>query len=226
MKADIAEKLGLTEKQISGWFCHRRLKDKRIINGELNPPGRQEFSSGVIQDRGSGLKQDSCSSTKQGDYRLADLREVESRRFGHNDLPAAEVNYEQRMLDVGAEMDDTSSESNSALQGSFYPLKRSPLDVETTEYRAPNGMVAQNKRRAGPSGYLKIKGQTENAAVTAVKRQLGRHYREDGPPLGIEFDPLPPGAFESPSKNANPGNYIFLSINGRDSLVVNLYIEG
>lgn len=207
MKADLAEKLGLTEKQISGWFCHRRLKDKRITNGELNPPGRQEFSSGVIQDRGSGLKQDSCSSTKQGDYRLADLREVESRRFGHNELPAAEINYEQRMLDGRTEMDDTSSESNSALQGSFYPLKRSSLDVETSEYRAPNGLIAQNRRRVGPSGYLKIKGQTENAAVTAVKRQLGRHYREDGPPLGIEFDPLPPGAFESPSKNTNPDAY-------------------
>uniref|UniRef100_A0A803L3U3 Homeobox domain-containing protein n=1 Tax=Chenopodium quinoa TaxID=63459 RepID=A0A803L3U3_CHEQI len=207
MKAELAENIGLTEKQISGWFCHRRLKDKRIINGELNPPGRQELSSGVIQDRGSGLKQDSCSSTKQGDYRLADLREVESRRFGNSDFPAAEINYEQRVLDDGIEMDDTSSESNSALQGSFYPHKRSSLEVEATEYRAPNGFIAQNKRRVGPSGYLKIKGQTENAAVTAVKRQLGRQYQEDGPPLGIEFDPLPPGAFESPSKNANSDAY-------------------
>ncbi|KAL2941967.1 Homeobox-DDT domain protein RLT1 [Bienertia sinuspersici] len=205
MKAELAEKLGLTEKQISGWFCHRRLKDKKIINGESNPNGRQEFSSGVIQDRGSGLKQDSCSSTKHGDYKLADLREVESRRFGHNDIPAAEINYEQRMPN-GTEMDDTSSESNSALQG-YYPLKRSPLDVETTQYCSPNGLIAQNRKRVGPSGYLKIKGQTENAAVTAVKRQLGRHYREDGPSLGIEFDPLPPGAFESPSKNADTDAY-------------------
>ncbi|XP_048499684.1 homeobox-DDT domain protein RLT1 [Beta vulgaris subsp. vulgaris] len=207
MKAELADHLGLTEKQISGWFCHRRLKDKRIVNGELNPPGRQDLSSGVIQDRGSGLRQDSCSSTKQGDYRLADVREVESRRFGHNDLPAAEIKYERRMLDDGTEMDDTSSESNSALPGSFYPHNRSPLNVETTEYRAPNGLIAPNKRRVGPSGYLKIKGQTENAAVTAVKRQLGRHYREDGPSLGIEFDPLPPGAFESPSKIANTDAY-------------------
>ncbi|KMS64693.1 hypothetical protein BVRB_017650, partial [Beta vulgaris subsp. vulgaris] len=128
MKAELADHLGLTEKQISGWFCHRRLKDKRIVNGELNPPGRQDLSSGVIQDRGSGLRQDSCSSTKQGDYRLSDVREVESRRFGHNDLPAAEIKYERRMLDDGTEMDDTSSESNSALPGSFYPHNRSPLN--------------------------------------------------------------------------------------------------
>ncbi|XP_021843316.2 homeobox-DDT domain protein RLT1 isoform X1 [Spinacia oleracea] len=207
MKTELAENLGLTEKQISGWFCHRRLKDKRIINGELNPLGKQEISSGVIQDRGSGLKQDSCSSNKQGDYRLADLREVESRRFGHNDIPVPEINYEQRVLDDGTEIDDTSSESNSAPQGSFYPHKRSPLNVETTEYRAPNGFVAPNRRRAGPSGYLKIKGQTENVAVTAVKRQLGRQYQDDGPPLGIEFDPLPPGAFESPCKNVNTDAY-------------------
>ncbi|XP_057515219.1 homeobox-DDT domain protein RLT1 [Amaranthus tricolor] len=207
MKAELAEKIGLTEKQVSGWFCHRRLKDKRIINGELNPPGRQDLSSGVIQDRGSGLKQDSCSSTKQGDYKLADIREVESRRFSQNGLPAVEINYEQRALDDGTEMDDTSSESNSAPQDNLHPYKRSPLVVEATDYRTPNGFVAQNRRRVGPSGYLKIKGQTENVAITAVKRQLGRHYREDGPPLGIEFDPLPPGSFESPSKNANTDAY-------------------
>ncbi|XP_057250150.1 uncharacterized protein LOC125497092 [Beta vulgaris subsp. vulgaris] len=180
-------------------FCHRRLKDKRIVNGELNPPGRQDLSSGVIQDRGSGLRQDSCSSTKQGDYRLSDVREVESRRFGHNDLPAAEIKYERRMLDDGTEMDDTSSESNSALPGSFYPHNRSPLNVETTEYGAPNGLIAPNKRRVGPSGYLKLRS-TENAAVTAVKRQLGSI-------IGRMFDPLPPGAFESPSKIANTDAY-------------------
>ncbi|KHN17282.1 hypothetical protein glysoja_044568 [Glycine soja] len=27
MKLVLAEELGLTEKQISGWFCHRRLED-------------------------------------------------------------------------------------------------------------------------------------------------------------------------------------------------------
>lgn len=207
MKAELAEKLGLTEKQVSGWFCHRRLKDKRLLKDEANAPGRPDLSSGVVQDRGSGLKQDSCSSTKQGDYMVADLREVESRRFCRNDLTPAEVDYEARELYDGTEMDDTSSESSSDLRESFYHKNRNPLDIETTKCRAPNGFIAKDRGRVGPSGYLKIKGQTENAAITAVKRQLGRLYREDGPPLGIEFDPLPPRAFESPSKNTNNDAY-------------------
>uniref|UniRef100_A0A7C9A8F2 Homeobox domain-containing protein n=1 Tax=Opuntia streptacantha TaxID=393608 RepID=A0A7C9A8F2_OPUST len=207
MKAELAEKLGLTEKQVSGWFCHRRLKDKRLLKDESNTPGRQDLSGGVVQDRGSGLKQDSCSSTKPGDYMVADLREVESRRFCRSDLGPAEVNYEARELCDGTEMDDTSSESSSDLQESFNPKNRNPLDMETAKYRAPNGFIAKDRGRVGPSGYLKIKGQTENAAITAVKRQLGRLYREDGPSLGIEFDPLPPRAFESPSKNTNNEAY-------------------
>ncbi|KAJ8446865.1 hypothetical protein Cgig2_016175 [Carnegiea gigantea] len=206
MKAELAEKLGLTEKQVSGWFCHRRLKDKRLLKDEANAAGRPDLSSGV-QDRGSGLKQDSCSSTKQGDYMVADLREVESRRFCRNDRTPAEVNYEARGLYDGTELDDTSSESSSDLRESFYHKNRNPLDIETTKCRAPNGFVAKDRGRVGPSGYLKIKGQTENAAITAVKRQLGRLYREDGPPLGIEFDPLPPRAFESPSKSTNNDAY-------------------
>ena len=35
------------------------------------------------------------------------------------------------------------------------------------------------------------------AAIAAVEAQLGEPLREDGPPLGLEFDPLPPGAFST-----------------------------
>ncbi|KAH9623358.1 hypothetical protein KSS87_006409 [Heliosperma pusillum] len=204
LKAEIAIKLNLTDKQVSGWFCHRRLKDKRMLEEESQQsqaPQRPDISSGVIQDRASGLKQDSCSSTRQAEHKRADLKEVESWRYRHENIPAEELNYQQRSLGDGNEMDDTSSESNSALQESFYPQTRSSLPVETTEYRASNGFIQPSKGRVGPSGYLKIKGLTENAAITAVKRQLGRHYREDGPSLGVEFDSLPPEAFESPSNN-------------------------
>ncbi|KAL9233577.1 hypothetical protein vseg_008557 [Gypsophila vaccaria] len=208
LKAEMAMKLNLTEKQVSGWFCHRRLKDKRLAKQlEQQGPGKQDLSSGIIQDRGSGLKQDSCSSTKQADYKRADLREVESQSYCHENLPVAELNFQQRSLGDGTEMDDTSSESNSAPQESFYPQNKSHLAAETTEYRPSNGFVQHNRGRVGPSGYLKIKGQTENAAITAVKRQLGRHYREDGPSLGIEFDPLPPGAFELPINNIDDDSY-------------------
>ncbi|KAL7199372.1 hypothetical protein ACSBR2_021623 [Camellia fascicularis] len=204
MKLQLAESIELTEKQVSGWFCHRRLKDKKSIYVEASANGKQERSSGIVQDRGSGLRQDSCGSTKQGDNRHVDPREVESRRCSGQDLSAADLAYEHGRRHNGnySDMDDTSSESSLPLQHRFHPQNEVPFDIATSsclpqnENNAPlNSMGIRT--RTGPSGYLKVKGQVENAAITAVKRQLGRHYREDGPPLGVEFDPLPPGAFES-----------------------------
>ncbi|XP_076889681.1 uncharacterized protein LOC143540536 isoform X2 [Bidens hawaiensis] len=216
MKTDLAESIGLTEKQVSGWFCHRRLKDKKILNDEVGPHGKQDRSSGVIQDRGSGLRQDSCGSTKQGDNRHYELKEVESRRFTTEVLPI-EVPFDQSHHNNiiedededdddndngdggGDDDDDTSSGSSSPLNDNFYSQNVDRLGTLTSKYPTFNDLKSV-KGRAGPSGYLKVKGQVENAAITAVKRQLGRNYREDGPPLGIEFEPLPPGAFENPVK--------------------------
>ena len=183
MKAKITEEIGLTEKQVSGWFCHRRLKDKRSVKEDGNNIGSQDRSSVVLQDRGSVLRQDSCGSTKQTDYWNPKAREVES----------------QRLYDDDGE-DSTSSERRSSLHKNLVSSK----DVESSRYVGRSEHHPQAMRSHGaskPSGYLKVKGDSENVAITAVKRQLGRQYREDGPPLGVEFDPLPPGAFEPQTNN-------------------------
>lgn len=39
---------------------------------------------------------------------------------------------------------------------------------------------------------------TELRAIAFVEAQLGEPLREDGPILGMEFDPLPPDAFGAP----------------------------
>ncbi|XP_022732683.1 uncharacterized protein LOC111286764 isoform X2 [Durio zibethinus] len=202
MKAQLAVQIGLTEKQISSWFCHRRLKDKRRDESYAN--GRQDHSSGVIQDHGSGLRQDSCGSIKQGDYRHIDLREVESRRIYGQEPLAADLTYEHRSHQnpYDAHMEDTSSESSSSLHDQLFSESRDPYDMQVSDKLTENGALMQinpgSSKSVGykPSGYLKVKGQIENPAITAVKKQLGRHYQEDGPVLGIEFDALPPGAFE------------------------------
>ncbi|XP_057501709.1 uncharacterized protein LOC130785542 isoform X2 [Actinidia eriantha] len=206
MKSQFAESVGLTEKQVSGWFCHRRLKDKRSLYVEASANGRQDHSSGIIQDRGSGLKQDSCGSTKQGDNRH-DPREVESRRFSGQDFSAANLAYEHDCHHNRNynDMDDTSSGSSLPLQHSFLRQRENHFDVETPRYVLNNENIEQInlmglRTRTGPSGYLKVKGKVENTAVTTVKRQLGRHYCEDGPQLSVEFDPLPPCAFESSTR--------------------------
>ncbi|GAB2210957.1 hypothetical protein Droror1_Dr00016247 [Drosera rotundifolia] len=131
MKAELADRLGLTERQVAGWFCHRRLKDKRLLRDEALGSGRQDLSSGVIQDRGSGLRQGSCGSTKQTD-RWPDPREVESRRLSGEDLPLADTTYEQRPQFDATAMNETSSESDSDLQEEqgFYPQRRNLMDVK------------------------------------------------------------------------------------------------
>ncbi|VFQ88300.1 unnamed protein product [Cuscuta campestris] len=208
MKSQLAESIGLTEKQVSGWFCHRRLKDKRLSSGEVSLNGKQERSSGIIQDRGSGFRQDSCGSAKQGDDRTPDPREVESRR-----LNGAEFSTPDLTHDFGGHlarnhngMDNTSLGSNSSLRNTHFPLNAESFDEGNSRYltnSCPADMPV--KPRTGPSGYLKVKGHVENAAIFAVKGQLGRQYREDGPPLGVEFEPLPPRAFECSVQN-DPNN--------------------
>ncbi|ESQ38007.1 hypothetical protein EUTSA_v10028592mg [Eutrema salsugineum] len=190
MKAQLAEEIELTEKQVSGWFCHRRLKDKRSVKEDGNTIGSQDRSSVVLQDRGSGLRQDSCGSTKQTDYSNPKPREVESQRLYGGSY----------MGNAGGE-DSTSSERSSSLHKILVSSKDGVRDVESLRYVARSDvvqhpLVMKSYGYNKPSGYLKLKGETENVAITAVKRQLGRQYREDGPPLGVEFDPLPPGAFE------------------------------
>lgn len=201
MKLEVAQSLGLTEKQVSGWFCHRRLKDKRLLSRETYANGRQDRSSGIIQDRGSGFRQDSCGSTKQGDDKYFDHREVESRRLTGPEVSAVDVTREvdTRYRTESNLMEDTPSGSSSSLRDARFSQNVESLDMATSRYLPRNEPtdLKSVKPRTGPSGYLKVKGQVENASITAVKRQLGSLYRKHGPPLAVEFDPLPPNAFES-----------------------------
>ncbi|XP_047332258.1 uncharacterized protein LOC124935870 [Impatiens glandulifera] len=205
MKAQMAETIGLTEKQVSGWFCHRRLKDKRLSVGETYDNLRQDRSSGVIQDRGSGHRQDSCGSRQEGDNnRHFDLKEVESKRFSVADcIPKHMIDNEEDDTDMD---DDTSSGGSMPLQHRYLPNNPKPLSsMEASRYiRHSKNVVPGDSMKMKvnrPSGYLKMKVPVENPAITAVKRQLDRQYRADGPPLGVDFDSLPPGAFESSTLN-------------------------
>ncbi|KAG4382215.1 hypothetical protein GLYMA_14G034300v4 [Glycine max] len=219
MKLVLAEELGLTEKQISGWFCHRRLKDKRLMKDEAVANGRQDRSSGVIQDRGSGLGQDSCGSSKHADHRYLDPKEVESHGLYNHELSVADMTHgcRNRYPENVSGVDDTSSESSSFLQERLFSQGLDPYDMEPSRHLTPNGALPPLNPKGAvnmghkPSGYLKVKGEIEHAAITAVKKQLGRHYLEDGPLLGIEFDLLPPGAFEC--QTADPANEPYSATN-------------
>ncbi|KAL6519005.1 hypothetical protein OROHE_017429 [Orobanche hederae] len=139
------------------------------------------------QDRSSGVIQDHVSGHMQ-DF-CGSIRPVDKRIY--------EVESERVTLDECYRTDDASSGSNSSL----WNMSKS------NHHR---GSLVTKFPRSGPSGYLKVKSQVENTAINVVKRQLGKHHREDGPPLGVEFDPLPPGAFEPSMQNPGDGETCYI----------------
>ena len=144
MKSELADELELTEKQISGWFCHRRLKDKKMLNDEVCANGRHDRSSGVIQDRGSGLVQDSCGSTKHVDYRYLDPKEVESHGLYNHGFSAADMMYghnNHHYTENDSATDNTSSESSSSLQDRLLRQGKDLYDMEPSSHLTPNGSL-------------------------------------------------------------------------------------
>ncbi|KAK7327836.1 hypothetical protein VNO77_21929 [Canavalia gladiata] len=130
MRADLSEKLGLSDRQLQMWFCHRRLKDKKDL------PSKKPRKAAALPDS-----------------------------------PADEPR-------LGPEPgNDYGSGSGSGSS----PFTRSEL------------------RNVVPRGYYESP-QTimELRAIACVEAQLGEPLREDGPILGVEFDPLPPDAFGAP----------------------------
>ncbi|XP_008799104.2 uncharacterized protein LOC103713842 [Phoenix dactylifera] len=211
MKLQFAKQIGLSEKQVSGWFCHRRLKDKKLMQGEVYANGKHY--NGLVHDRTSGLRQESCSSTKQGD-RYFDLKEVQSKRSYGQTSSSAGLALEPRgrQLNVGchANADDRSSGSSSASQGRLLQQVEDPPSLVSSGYpsQGDNYMLMNTRgvKSRGPMmhsrcSYFQV--ENEHPAISSVKRKLGRHYCEDGPPLGVNFDPLPPGAFDSPIRDSN-----------------------
>ncbi|KAK7400624.1 hypothetical protein VNO78_11847 [Psophocarpus tetragonolobus] len=140
MRQELSEKLGLSDRQLQMWFCHRRLKDKKDLPSKKPQPQRKVPAEPL----------------------------PESPRDGHRLAP-----------DLGNEYGSGSGSGSS-------PYAR----VE------PPNVVLR-----GVSGYYespKAMNMMELRAIACVEAQLGEPLREDGPILGVEFDPLPPDAFGAP----------------------------
>lgn len=203
MKLEFAKKIGLSEKQVSGWFCHRRLKDKKILQGEIYTSGKQNLSSSAIH---SGVKQESCSSTKQVDRNL-DFKEVESKIYygykSSSDVLAYEASNKHTRVGNNHVAEDRSSGSSSASQGSYLQSNENLYVTQPSRNKLcdDSSMLMSKEHMVNPChSFLQVENDTP--AISALKWKLGRHYREDGPLLGFEFDPLPPGAFYSPIRDS------------------------
>lgn len=96
-RAELSEKLGLTDRQLQMWFCHRRLKDKKESVGVASmkprtpgPVGRKGFTESpreelMAAEPGSGHVSASGSASGSGSgssqYDIGDGAMVPSRYY-------------------------------------------------------------------------------------------------------------------------------------------------
>ncbi|WRX27467.1 Homeobox domain - like 10 [Theobroma cacao] len=136
-RAGLSEKLGLSDRQLQMWFCHRRLKEKKETPSKKPRKGAALPPESPIDDLHAGPEPDYGSGSGSGSSPYTDSRKLggSSSRGMTEDVPTARRYYES--------------------QQSIMELR----------------------------------------AIACVEAQLGEPLRDDGPMLGMEFDPLPPDAF-------------------------------
>jgi hypothetical protein len=139
LRAELSVKLGLSDRQLQMWFCHRRLKDRKGPPGKRQPKDSPIGEEMVVGDVGSERALGSGSALSPF---------VESRRVvGRPGVAVARIG------------------SDVAAMSRYYEPQQSLAELR---------------------------------AINFVEAQLGEPLREDGPILGMEFDPLPPDAFGAP----------------------------
>lgn len=211
MKTQLSVQLGLSEKQVQGWFCHRRLKDKRLMKEEASDNGKQDPQNGFVQDYTNGVKQDSSSSGKKVEHQsyLTAKQAGNPQVVNATDYPAAVLASELRDQDLFTvnhdNMEDTFAGSSSASQERSSLHSGNPTEIGAARCLSQNGnrreMEAKRKKNEDFRLDPHLQENFEHEAVSAVKKQLGEEYREDGPPLSVEFHPIPPGAFDAPMES-------------------------
>ncbi|OMO76376.1 hypothetical protein CCACVL1_15728 [Corchorus capsularis] len=136
-RAALSEKLGLSDRQLQMWFCHRRLKEKKDTPPKRPRKGPALPPESPIDDVRAGMEPDYGSGSGSGSSPYMDSRKLggSSSRGMVEDMPVGRRYYES--------------------QQSIMELR----------------------------------------AIACVEAQLGEPLRDDGPMLGMEFDPLPPDAF-------------------------------
>ncbi|GAV60333.1 Homeobox domain-containing protein/DDT domain-containing protein [Cephalotus follicularis] len=139
-RAELSEKLGLTDRQLQMWFCHRRLKDKRESSAAQKPRKAtvtvlaEAVLESPVDEAEPGSDYGSRSGSGSGSSPFMD-----SRKVSLDDVPLSRMCYE-----------------------------------------------------SSPQSIMELR------AIACVEAQLGEPLREDGPVLGVEFDPLPPDSFGAP----------------------------
>ncbi|KAI3744917.1 hypothetical protein L1987_58015 [Smallanthus sonchifolius] len=162
LRADLSVQLGLTDRQLQMWFCHRRLKDRKT------PPVKRSKKEISVGGGGGGAGDDVVGSGEG----------LGGNEHGGSGSGSSPLGHKDRVVSRASPVISGSGSGRAAVAStSEMSIKR--------YYEPPHGV-------------------SEARAVAFVEAQLGERLREDGPILGMEFDPLPPGAFGAPIVQQNP----------------------
>lgn len=190
-RSRLTRELDLTEKQLQIWFTHRRYKDRRdgIDDEEL-----------ISKARGSKHDHIHHEDPRASKKREIDLnsREGEDSEDGHPARVLAEEHYDEEFMGDNPNGLDVSGGEDEPAKPKLKPTPR----------RRPGPRVPRDPnmppRKPGPKPKMDAAAAAERVAILAIERQLGGPLRDDGPPLGFEFDPLPPDAFQQPAYTEAP----------------------
>lgn len=180
----LSQELNLSEKQLQIWFTHRRYKDRRDGIDEEKLMGNSRRSNYDSQAEEPG-------SAKKGGIIDLNSREDDESEDGYPARGLPEELFDEDLtadhrngLDVG-----------DGVHEEFVKPRPKPAPRRRNEPRIPRDPMIP-PRKPGPKPKVNAQVQAEQAAILAVENQLGGPLRYDGPPLGFEFDPLPPFAFQ------------------------------
>lgn len=102
IRAELSEKLGLTDRQLQMWFCHRRLKDKNTSGGTekkpragvtgvkrnaMESPREDLMVAEAASDRGSGSVSRSGSGSGSGSSRFDNGDDMPTKPIRHYESP-------------------------------------------------------------------------------------------------------------------------------------------
>ncbi|XP_074284873.1 homeobox-DDT domain protein RLT2 [Silene latifolia] len=168
LRADLSTQLGLTDRQLQMWFCHRRLKDRKGTSGSGKKSKKVETATPVMVNVATG---------------------------GTPSLPLPPPTAKDEMLGGEFGIEHVSGSGSGSSPYGHGESRRN--------YGVHPGVAVP--RLSGPGRHPEpSQSVVELRAIAFVEAQLGEQLREDGPALGMEFDPLPPGAFGAPMSSGAP----------------------
>jgi hypothetical protein len=151
--------LGLTDRQLQMWFCHRRLKDRKPQQTKRQLQD-DDVSMPVVVPPPPVLPHPLLPSS--------DIMVGTVGPYGAHLLPGP----------------------RRGLGRSSAVPRISVPEIGRRYYEAPQIMLP-------PLAPMQLT-EAEQRVINSVEALIGEPLRDDGPVLGIEFDPLPPGAFGAP----------------------------